>query len=280
MSITYFGTGKAGEVVLSGLKRCPNFDIKAIYSAKPQSWNDIKKALTDQKSEAAIVCNYGAIIPEEVLAIPKFGFWNVHYSLLPKYRGATPVQSAILAGDTKSGVTIIQMVKKLDEGDVLIQQVVPLKPDETASEMIERYSYIAVALIDKWLPKFVSGKAKLTKQEGTPSYCYKSLMKRENARINWADSADKIYRMIRAFEPDPCAWSEFNGKELKIVRAKLSKATLVNDKPGTMMASESKVYIATKDQPIEMLEVSLAGKGRMSAISFASGYLKTPILLT
>lgn len=279
-SIAYFGTGLAGQIVRDGLKKSKYFDVKVDVENKLKDWGRLKRLLKSKKVEVGVVCSYGVIISKDILEIPLYGFWNIHYSMLPKHRGATPVQSAILAGDYKSGITIIKMNEKLDEGDILAQVEKPIFPDETAMEVIERYSNVAVALINDRLTKFIKGNVKLSEQKGKVSYCYKELMNRKNAKINWAEGADTIYRSIRAFAPDPCAWCLYDGREIKIVRAKTSNRKIRNAKPGKMFKENSKVFLETKDRAIEVLEVSIAGKKRLDAASFANGYLKSPIMLT
>lgn len=275
--VAIFGTGEPALIMIGGLEVSPRFEVVSTYSKKPVLWSGIKKSLIKDRIDAAIVCNYGAIIPASILDVPRYGFWNIHFSLLPKYRGATPVQTAILNGDKTSGVTVIKMNEKLDEGDILSQIELPILPDETAPHVIHHFSGIAWGLVDWWLPKFVKGKATLYKQKGKASYCYKSLTNRENARIKWTDFSEKIDRTVRAFQPDPCAWTELSGKEIKLLAVKkveLNAALAVMAEPGTCFVHDKRLYAKTGDGVLGLLKLAVAGKREMAGAEFANGYVR------
>ncbi|MEA3272416.1 MAG: methionyl-tRNA formyltransferase [Patescibacteria group bacterium] len=167
-------------------------------------------------TDIAVVAAYGHIIPKKILEIPKFGFLNIHPSLLPKYRGPSPIQNAILNGDKETGVSIMLLDKKMDSGPILAQKKVKINENETYETLRNRLAEIGAKLLIKTLLDYVSGKIK-PKPQNHKKATYTKLLKREDGKIDWSKPAEEIERMVRAYHPWPGTWTELNGKRLKII---------------------------------------------------------------
>ncbi len=172
------------------------------------------------KPDVIVVAAYGQILPKEILDLPRFGCVNVHASLLPKYRGAAPIQRCIQDGETKSGVCIMRMEEGLDTGDVIVRREVEIPSDMTGSELWDTLSKLGgEALIDA-LGQLENGSAVFTKQEGES--CYAKMITKEELRIDFTKSAKAVYDFIRAMADTPCAYTLLEGKRLKVFRARMS----------------------------------------------------------
>jgi len=194
---------------------------------KPEKLNnELAKKLSAKSYELAIVVAYGKIMPENILNIPKLGSINVHYSLLPKYRGASPVESAILNGETKTGVTIQKMVYQMDAGPILAQTETGIFPNETASELRARLIKTGGELLIKILPDFLNGKTKEIEQnENEATYCKK--IQKEDGLIDLNDNPIKNYNKFRAYSVWPRIYFLKNGKRIIITDAILENNSFV-----------------------------------------------------
>ena len=195
---------------------------------KPEKMGELEKIFGEQNiPDLFIVVAYGKILPEEIINTPKLGSINIHYSLLPKYRGASPVESAILNGDTETGVTIQKMTFEMDSGSIIAQEKVAILPDEIAPELRKRLIKIGTELLIKILPEFVAGKIKPTPQDGSlASVCKK--IKKEDGLINLgAELPSEIYRKYCAYWGWPSIYFLKNGKRIKITDAKLENGQFI-----------------------------------------------------
>src|SRR5437762_5132139 len=182
-------------------------------------------------ADAAVVAAYGLILPPPILAAPRLGCLNVHASLLPRWRGAAPIQRAILAGDRETGVSIMQMDEGLDTGPVLLQQAVPILPDTTAGQLTESLAELGGRLMLEALDGLAAGRLapRLQPSEGIT---YAPKIRREEARIDWRQPADALERQVRAFEPRPGAWFSGGGERIRVLRAEIEPQG--NMPPGTV----------------------------------------------
>jgi len=186
------------------------------------------------KADVGILAWYGKILPKEILEIPKHGVLNVHPSLLPKYRGPSPVQAAILNGDKKAGVTIFKMDEQMDHGPILVQFKEEIKPDDTSQSLYERLFTVGGQSLATILPSYLEGKIKLRKQNHKMA-TYTRLLNRDSGKICWQDKDKVIERFIRAMHPWPGAWTRVKipgkrkPKRLKILKAHLERGKLVLD---------------------------------------------------
>jgi methionyl-tRNA formyltransferase len=187
---------------------------------KPEKLNEVSLITTSSQTYLFIVVAYGKIIPENILNIPKFGSINIHYSLLPKYRGASPVESTILNGETETGVTIQKMKFAMDAGDIIVQEKVKIFPDEKAPDLRTRLIKIGGELLVKTLPNFIDGKIKeIPQKENEATFCKK--IKKEDGLIDLDDNALKNYNKFRAYAVWPRTFFFKNGKRIIITDAAL-----------------------------------------------------------
>ncbi|MDO8443667.1 MAG: methionyl-tRNA formyltransferase [Candidatus Azambacteria bacterium] len=175
--------------------------------------------------DLAIVAAYGKIIPKNILDIPHHGTINVHPSLLPKYRGASPIQNAIFNGDKKTGMTIMKLDEEMDHGPILAQEESPIADNDTYESLSQKLALLGAELLIKTIPGYVSGKIKLIEQNHAEA-TYTKIIKKEDGKINWSKSAEEIERMVRAFYPWPAAWTIWEGKTLKILEAEVRNGKL------------------------------------------------------
>lgn len=236
------------------------------------------------KPEAGVVCAYGEIISADVLDIAPEGFFNVHASLLPKFRGAAPVQHAILSGASVTGVTIIRLVEKMDAGDVIGVQETPIESADTAGTLTERLAELgARALIDS-LDRVEDGTVLFERQNESEA-TYAPKITKKDARIDWERSADYLERFVRAMWPVPGAFTIFERDKRKL-RLIIERAVVTegSGKPGTVIASSDGRLVVAAGQPaaenspraLELLQVQPEGKRMMSASEFLRGYAVAP----
>lgn len=284
----YFGSGEPGKQVFDLLSKCKRFVFPLVFNSKVENILSVCKEIIDKKIDVGIVCNLGQLLPETLLSCPKHGFWNIHYSLLPKYRGATPVQSAILAGDRATGATVLRMTKQLDAGDILGQQKMVIESAYTTVDVTRKLSGLATEIVTTLLPKYIEGSLTLSPQKGRPTYCFKSLTNIDNARINWHETSEDILRSVRAYYPDPCAWTQFVKNDKPAIVKILSAKPAENIEPGkdipkgTKNAGKCRRYcnktiVSTLDGQLEITQLLVAGGKRVSGSEFTNGYLRESI---
>ncbi len=221
--------------------------------------------------ELMVVVGYGQIIPQEIIDLPPHGILNVHASMLPKYRGAAPIQWAIANGETRTGVTIMQIDAGLDTGDMLLAQLVGIEPDETAPELSARMAPIGAELLLGAIRQIANGEVYRLKQNDAEA-TLAPILKKEDGLIEWSRPAQQIYNRLRAFTPWPGAYTTFRGSPLLIVRAHPTLDGPV-PAPGQLQAEKRRLFAGCGDHTaLELLEVQLAGKARMRADAFLNGY--------
>ena len=226
------------------------------------------------KPDVIVVAAYGQILTKDILNLPKYGCLNIHASLLPKYRGASPIQAAIAAGERQSGVTIMWMDEGLDTGDILSQETVTLRRHETAQSLHDRLAKIGADALLKALPLVETGNAPRIKQDKAKATLTKKL-KKEDGHINWDRPQLEIDAHIRAMTPWPSAYvwipQEADQKMLKIFSTIISRRA--KGKPGEVLRVDKHgVLVAAKVGGLLLREVQLEGKKRMHAAEFARGF--------
>ncbi len=226
-----------------------------------------------------VVTAYGQILKKELLDIPKYGCINVHASLLPRWRGAAPIQWAVIEGDEYAGVTTMQMNEGLDTGDMLLTKSFKLREDETGGSLFDKLSELGGELIVETVRLLEKGELKPVPQP-EEGMTYASMLKKENGNIDWSKSAVEIDRLIRGLTPWPGSYTRLNGKILKIHKAvpcsmkdNELKAIYENaDKEfGRTVAVNGRLFVICKDSMLELIEVQMEGKKRMDAVSFLRG---------
>ena len=230
----------------------------------PQAIEEIRRLTPD----VIVVVAYGQILPRDVLEIPRLACLNLHASLLPRWRGAAPIQAAIAAGDCETGITVMYMNEGLDTGDILLQRSVEILPNETGGSLHDRLAQIAPETLLESLRLLAEGNAPRIAQDNARA-TYAPKLKREHGQIDWSESAEAIERKIRAYNPWPGAFMKVDGQNLKVFSASVVD---LNGQPGEVLRSEKDLIVATGKGALSLAEVQLEGKRRMSAGEFLRGH--------
>ncbi|MFN2542431.1 MAG: methionyl-tRNA formyltransferase [Chthoniobacterales bacterium] len=217
--------------------------------------------------DAIVVMAYGQILPRDVLEISRIACVNLHASLLPRWRGAAPVQAAIAAGDRETGITVMYMDEDLDTGDILLQRKIDILPDDTGGTLHDRLAQIAPEALLESLRLLGSGSAPRLRQDRTHATSARKLT-REDGRIDWNEPAEAIERKIRAYDPWPGAFMKLDGRNLKIFSASIVD---LRGKPGEILRSANQLVVAAETGALSLNEVQLEGKKRMTAVEFLRG---------
>lgn len=219
--------------------------------------------------ELTVVAAYGQILPEDVLEAAKLGSVNVHASALPKYRGAAPINWAILNGERETGVTIMHMAKKLDAGDIIRVRKTPIAPDEDAEALFARLAALGAALLSETIPAIADGTAARTPQND-PDATYAPMLTREMSPIDWGRDAETVVNQVRGLTPWPCATMTVDGRTVKVWRAEPGGET--NDPAGTLRAGRRGVEAACGDgKAVLVTELQPEGGKRMAAGAWLNG---------
>lgn len=242
---------------------------------QPEKINTAYAEIKKINPELVVVIAYAQIISEELLNLPKFGFVNVHGSLLPKYRGAACIQAAILNGDTETGVTIMKMDTGLDTGPIIEQAKIPITECDTGGTLFMKLSELGGKILVPTLKKYINNEIKLLPQENSQA-SYVGLLKKEDGEIDWQDSARKIERHVRAMSPWPGAFSKIKIKEklriLKIIKAKTDSSIISNSEPGKIFLDDSRLCVQCGKEVLVIERLQLAGKKEMPATDFIQGH--------
>ncbi|MDP2586524.1 MAG: methionyl-tRNA formyltransferase [Candidatus Komeilibacteria bacterium] len=243
--------------------------------------------IKNYNADLGVVVAYGKIIPQAILDLFPLGLLNIHPSLLPKYRGPSPIQSAILNGDDETGVSIIKLDEQMDHGPIISQIQVPISKDESSPTLFDKLSVLGAELMIKALPDYVAGKAKLEPQDDSKAtYC--EMINKEDGLIDWTNSADQIERQIRAYAPWPGSFSEFdvNHKKIniKIISAIICDpvetrncASLPHDNQspvGKFVIKNNQLVVQCGHGALLIEKLQPEGKKEMPAQAFINGYLK------
>lgn len=222
-------------------------------------------------ADIIIVAAFGQILPKEILDMPKYGCVNVHASLLPKYRGAAPIQWAVINGEKVSGVTTMRMDVGLDTGDMIEKAEVPLDEKETGGSLFDKLTEVGAKLCVHTMEEIEAGRATYTKQDEAQA-THTSMIKKQLGKIDWTKSAVEIERLIRGLNPWPSAYTSLNGKTLKIWDASVLEKK-AEGKAGTIVSvTKDEIAVQTGDGILLLEEVQLEGKKRMKADAFLRGY--------
>ena len=262
--------GRSKELVFSPVKQeAVKLGIEVLQPEKARNEEFIEKLRT-YNADIFVVVAFGQILSKEILDYPKFGCINVHASLLPRWRGAAPMQWAILEGDEKTGVTTMQMAEGLDTGDMLLKAETVIEKEDTAETIHDRLSEMGKDLLLETLEKVEKGEIVPQKQDDSLS-CYAKMLKKDMGKIDMNWDAAKVERYIRGMNSWPSAYTTFRGKTLKLWRANVL-AENTGEKPGTVVdVLKNSFIVQTGDGCLEFLEVQLEGKKRMDAGSFLRG---------
>ena len=213
--------GRGNKMQKSPVKAlAESLGITVLTPTRIRTDEDTLKAVKDAKADFNVVFSYGQIIPKEILDAPQYGSINIHASLLPKYRGAAPIQRSVLDGEDETGVTLMHMDEGLDTGDMYVSASTKIGR-KTSAMLFEELSYLGAKLLTESLPKIASGEIKAVPQEGESSYA--KMLFKDEGKIDWSKSADEIDRQVRAFNDAPLAWTLRDGEVLKIYETEVSE---------------------------------------------------------
>jgi methionyl-tRNA formyltransferase len=262
--------GRGLELVSSPVKQCAlKLELPVTQPESIKNNEAFRAQLEALKPDAIIVVGYGRIIPQWMLDLPPFGNINLHASLLPKYRGAAPIQWAIARGETVTGVTTMKIDAGLDTGDILLQQEIPIVPDDTAETLAPRLAAVGADLTVKTLQRLQTSSIH-PRQQDQAQATLAPILKKEDGIVDFSRPAAEILNRMRGFQPWPGANSTFRGKNLQLRKAVvLDRALPVSE----LKAEGDHLLVGCgKDTAIELLEVQLEGKKRSSTADFIRGY--------
>jgi len=223
---------------------------------------------TGQTCKLGVCAQYGLLIPKHILETPKHGIINVHTSLLPKYRGASPIQSALINGETETGITIMKMDAGMDTGPVLLQKPLKIEPDDTYPTLSQKLSKTAIFALTETLNGYISGQIIPQPQDNSKA-TYTKILMREDGKINWSKSAQEIYNQYRGLTPWPGIWTTWQDQRLKLLEIKLAKLDL---SAGQVSIENDKIYIGCNNKAIEITKLQLEGKQATDAKTFINGH--------
>ncbi|HLM84480.1 MAG TPA: methionyl-tRNA formyltransferase [Candidatus Bathyarchaeia archaeon] len=267
--------GRKQEVVPPPVKRLAV--EKGIKIFQPESLRDssLIEKIENIKPDLFIVAAYGKILPKEILEIPKYGAINIHASLLPKYRGASPVQCAILSGEKETGVTLMKMNEKMDEGDILVQEKVQIGENDKADSLMKKLGNVGAKLSVDFIPEWILGKTNpIPQDQKKATYC--KPVKREDGKIDWRETAGEIFRKWRAYHPWPGIFARLNAKNqqrrLKFLEIDAVAGEKTGGKPGEIIRYNQGIAVQTKKGLLILKKIQLEGKNEMAIVEFLKGY--------
>jgi methionyl-tRNA formyltransferase len=240
-------------------------NIKVYKSANEE---DTSAALVKSSAEIVITIAFGQLVKEMALKIPKFGWINIHFSILPKWRGAAPVQHAILNGEKSTGISIFKLDQGMDTGPVYLSKEFPIHKTETTTELLNRLSAEGSEMTLNVLEMIIENKP--PKRQSNEAVSFAPKLHKRDGEINWQESSDSIYNLYRALGANPGVWSVLNEVRIRINKLRRSEV-LIELKPGHINLDNERIYVGTLNGIIEILEVTPAGRSSMTSAEFVRG---------
>lgn len=239
----------------------------AVYQPHSVRNPDFASLLKSLAPDAIVVAAYGQILPREILELPSFGCINIHASLLPLYRGAAPIQWAVINGEAETGITIMQMDEGMDTGDILMQKAVSIFGSETAARLMERLSALGAELIVEAMTLIEAGQIKPVRQDHSRA-TYAPLLKKEDGLIDWGFPAQAIYNRVRGLLPWPVAFSYLDGKMMKMLEADVVPGA---GEPGVIATEKGSILVGTGEGLLRIKRLQVEGKNPVTAAEFLRG---------
>lgn len=263
--------GRGHKLTPPPVKECAVKHGIPVYQPASMKSEEVFEVLKEANADIFIVVAYGKILPGRILNLPPYGCVNVHASLLPKYRGAAPIQWSIINGETKTGVTTMQMDEGLDTGDMLMKIEVPIAPDETGETLHDKLSLAGKDVLIKTLTALQAGTLQPQKQNDAES-CYASMIDKQLAKIDFSKSADEICCLIRAMNSYPYAQTFYEGKLLKIVKATPVKSNNLTSKNGAITDVKVNGFtVKCGNGAVFVTEIQMEGKRKMPVSEYVKG---------
>jgi len=293
--IIFFGTHQFAATILESVIKSGLFDIRLVVTMPDRpvgrnqelqksavkiiaEMNNLKidqpstlksYSLPNDNYSLNIIVDYGLIIPQNIIEKPKFGSINIHPSALPKYRGASPIQSALMAGEKETAISIMLIDDQMDHGPILSQEKIKIKKDETYPELYSRLAVRASELLLDIIPSYIDGQIKPSTQKHEEA-TFTKILTREDGKIDFKEkNADEIYNLYRGLTPWPGIYTMWNSKRLKLLKIIKSDKKIT---PGDLAVAGKQVFFGCKSGSIEILELQLEGKKAMTAMEFANGF--------
>lgn len=267
-------SGRGMEVQISPLKLyAEQHGLELTQPEKIRNNTELQERLRALSPDAIIIVAYGRLIPPWMLSLPKHGNLNVHASLLPKYRGAAPIQWAVANGETETGITTMRIDEGLDTGDILLQERVPILPRQTSVDLSPVLAEVGAELMVRTLAGLEQGTLRATKQDSTKA-TLASILQREDGRVDWSRTAQQIFDRWRGFQPWPGAFTSFRGKKLLLHTMQVvADAPGSSAAPGTLVRQANRLLTACGESTwLELLELQAEGKRRMPVEAFLNGF--------
>lgn len=263
--------GRGKEMQQTPVKACAlKYDIEVFQPVKIKTAEAVE-VLKGYGADLFVVAAFGQILSKEILDMPKYGCINIHASLLPKYRGAAPIQWAILDGEKETGVTIMQMNEGLDTGDMLTKVIVPIEDTDTGESLFDKLAQAGAGLLVETIPQIEAGTVKPQPQNDSLS-TYAKMIKKEMGLIDWKKEAIVLERLVRGMNSWPSAYTHFNGKTLKVWKAAVEPGKN-NAEPGTVVeVTKNSIKVQTGQDLLVLKQIQLEGKKRMDVAAFLLGY--------
>lgn len=269
-----------GEVTFCPVKSCAishGIDVYQYESIRKEGVEDIKNLAPD----VMVTCAFGQIISQEILDIPKYGVLNIHASLLPKYRGSSPIQWCLINGEKTTGITVMRTALAVDSGDILLQKSMDILPDENAGQLFDRLSKLGGEAIVEALRLIEDGSAVFTPQDGSKATHY-PMIRKEDGEVDWSLSAESIFNKMRGFTPWPSAFTRLEGKLFKILKAMPYDGEISFEQglAGEVYVAKNVAFVKCGEGILQLLEVQLEGKKALDIASFlVGGKLKSGMIL-
>lgn len=265
--------GRGRQMRIGPVKACA-LDA-GIEVLQPRSLRDeaARAPLVEHQPDLIVTAAYGLLLPRAVLELPVHGCWNLHASLLPRWRGASPINQAILAGDAESGMTLMQMDPGLDTGPILMTAPTDIGPEETAGQLHDRLSVMAADLLREALDALSSNRLPAARPQNDALATHAPLIQREDARLDWTRPADELARQVRAYNPWPVAFGAVNGLELRVFEAAVLKH--LQGEPGTLLRGHGDgeaMVVACGEGALGLIQVQAPGRKRVSAHDWLNGH--------
>lgn len=269
--------GRSGEPVPSPVKVCASEHGIPVLQPKRIRTPEATEELRKYPADVYVVAAFGQILTQEILDMPPYGCLNIHASLLPKYRGASPIQHVIIEGEDKTGITVMQMDAGIDTGDMLYKKEIPIEAEENYETLHDKLTVLGGEAIVEAIELLEQGKLVPEKQEDSDS-CYAPKIAKEMGRIEFSKSAAEIDRLIRGMTPWPSAYTGYQGKQLKIWKAVPLETYDNKGRSGgeILEVSKNSVIVAAGKGAVEILELQLEGKKRMTTHDFLLGVKMLP----
>ena len=260
--------GNHGQINISAVKKLAQ--DKAILVLQPEKIKEDYQEIINLKPDLIVTCAYGQIIPKELIECPRLGCINVHASLLPKLRGGAPIHKAIIEGHSKTGITIMYMNTKMDEGDIITQEEIPILDTDTASLLHDKLSILGKELLLKTLPSIINGTNSSIKQDSSQA-TYAFTLKKEDEKLNFNKTARQIYNQIRGLNSWPGAYCIFEGKILKVWDSFITENYPIGFNGEITAIYKEGIGVKVSNGEIVLKIVQPEGKNKMDAISFING---------